>query len=161
MVAISACLLGERVRYDGREKRAAMIVATLTGRVEWLPVCPEVAAGLGVPRPAVQLVGEPGRARAIGVEDPALDVTGPLLAFAADWLAQVGHLDGCILKSRSPSCGLHSSPHLPSGQLGAGLFAEQLRRALPGVPLREESELLTLAQLELFLAAVERDAAGS
>ncbi|KRT56352.1 2-thiouracil desulfurase family protein [endosymbiont of Ridgeia piscesae] len=156
VVGISAYLLGERVRYDAREKRATVIIEGLSGRVEWLPVCPEVGAGLGVPRPAVRLVGEPGRARAVGVEVSTLDVTERLLVFAADWLEQVRRLDGFILKSRSPSCGLHSTPHYPSGQFGAGLFADQLRRALSALPLREESELVTPEQQESFLAEVIR-----
>jgi len=56
---VSACLLGDEVRYDGGHKRDAFLVDTLGPFVEWVPVCPEVEVGLGVPRPAIRLVAPP------------------------------------------------------------------------------------------------------
>lgn len=49
-VGISTCLLGENVRYDGQHKRDRYLTDTLGQYMEYVPVCPEVACGLGVPR---------------------------------------------------------------------------------------------------------------
>src|ERR1051326_1558397 len=81
-VAISACLLGERVRYDGGHKRDAFLADVLATRVEWVAVCPEVELGLGVPRPAMNLVH--GR---LVVEHTGQDLTERMRAYAA-WRAQ-------------------------------------------------------------------------
>ena len=59
-LGISACLLGEKVRYDGGHKQDHFLTDTFGRFVEWLPVCPEVEVGMGVPRETVRLVGEPG-----------------------------------------------------------------------------------------------------
>ena len=56
-LGISRCLLGETVRFDGGHKRDAFLTDILGRYVEWVPVCPEVEAGLGTPREAMRLVG--------------------------------------------------------------------------------------------------------
>ena len=61
-LGISSCLLGQKVRYDGNHQRDGYITLTLRKYFEFVPVCPEVAIGLGVPRPPIRLVGNPGRA---------------------------------------------------------------------------------------------------
>jgi len=75
-VGVSACLLGHKVRYDGGHKRNTFLTDSLDSHVEYVPVCPETAIGLSIPRPPIRLVGEPDRPRVIGVDDPSLDVTG-------------------------------------------------------------------------------------
>lgn len=65
-VGISSCLLGERVRYDGGHQRQAALIRALSRQVEWVPVCPEVEVGMGVPREPVRLVGDARRPRMIG-----------------------------------------------------------------------------------------------
>ena len=55
-VGISRCLLGDEVRYDGGHKRDALLLSTLGALVEWVSVCPEVEAGMGTPREAIDLV---------------------------------------------------------------------------------------------------------
>jgi len=121
--------------------------------------CPEVAAGLGVPRPAVQLIArEGGEARARGVADPALDVSDALLAASESFARQrLGRLDGFIFKSRSPSCGLGSTPvQDDAGRLlgtSNGLFASAIGRAAPDMPLAEESWLCNEEAGYRFLSA--------
>ena len=80
-IGVSSCLIGERVRYDGDHKRDAFIADTLGAAFELVPVCPEVAVGMGVPRPPIRLVGDTLQPRALGVDDPGLDVTAPLVAY--------------------------------------------------------------------------------
>ena len=73
-VGISACLLGERVRWDGRDKRDRFLVDALGPFVEWIPVCPEVEIGLGVPRDPIRLAGD-ARAPRLVVERTGEDLT--------------------------------------------------------------------------------------
>jgi uncharacterized protein YbbK (DUF523 family)/uncharacterized protein YbgA (DUF1722 family) len=130
-VGVSACLLGERVRYDGGHKRDAFLVEVLGKHVEWVPVCPEVELGLGVPRPPIDLVEADGTTRLL-VTTTGEDLTDRMQAYApwrAKGLASLA-LDGYVLKSRSPSCGR-----------ARGLFAQALGQAMPHVPMEEESRL--------------------
>jgi uncharacterized protein YbbK (DUF523 family) len=64
-LGISACLLGEKVRYDGGDKKDDFLTETFGRHVEWVPVCPEVEIGMGIPREAVRLVGDPAKPRMI------------------------------------------------------------------------------------------------
>ena len=75
-VAISACLTGEAVRYDGSGAADALPRRELAGVFEYIAVCPEVGIGMGVPRPPIRLVGAASKLRAVGIDDPGLDVTG-------------------------------------------------------------------------------------
>lgn len=172
MIGVSACLLGERVRYDGRDKRHAWICDSLAGEFVLAPVCPEVAIGLGVPRAPIRLVAHAGGTRAQGVDDPALDVTLALDRYAVEVAERLGSvLAGYVFKSGSPSCGIHAVPCFgpgsgssakPSGTT-AGIFAAALRARLPGLPVVEEGELSTSAGRLTFVARVRtraREQAG-
>ena len=77
-IGISSCLLGELVRFDGSHKRDAYINGTLTHYFDFRPCCPEVAIGLGIPRPTIHLVKMNNEIRCVGVKDPELDVTDRL-----------------------------------------------------------------------------------
>lgn len=79
-VGISACLLGRRVRYDGRDKFDPLPAEALAGRIEWVPVCPEVESGLPVPREPIQLEGDPAAPDLRGVRSHA-ELTGTMCAF--------------------------------------------------------------------------------
>ncbi|WP_177419564.1 DUF523 domain-containing protein [endosymbiont of Lamellibrachia barhami] len=155
-VGISACLLGEPVRYDGRHKYAVQIVETLSDVVSWVPLCPETEAGLGVPRPPVELIGSPDRFRVVGVENPGLDVTTTLLDFSQQKVQNLGRISGFILQSRSPSCGLKSALFRGSGLLGAGVFAGMLKHEFPELPVAEDVDLDSAAALDEFLQRVRR-----
>ena len=146
-VAISACLTGQAVRYDGSDAAAELPVAGLAAVFEYEPICPEVGIGLGVPRPPIRLVGEGDSLRAVGVDDPSLDVTGALSAFGRAQAARLDSVCGYIFMTRSPSCGLASvkvrsdvqgTPYRTDGR---GLYAASLLEARSGLPA-EESERL-------------------
>src|SRR5215510_238973 len=106
-VGISACLLGDKVRYDGGDKRDATIIETLGPMVEWVPVCPEVEAGFGTPREPMNLVRTEGGIRLMTV-DTVCDVTERLDAYSRRRVSELAFedLSGYILKKDSPSCGL-------------------------------------------------------
>jgi uncharacterized protein YbbK (DUF523 family) len=67
-IGISACLLGERVRFDGSHKRDAFLTDTFARFVEWVPVCPEVECGLGTPRESMRLVRDGKNVRLMTVK---------------------------------------------------------------------------------------------
>ena len=92
-LGISACLMGERVRYDGGHKGLGPACALLGEQFELVPVCPEVAIGLGIPRPPLQLVETAGAVRVRGVDDPEFD--------RAKYDA-IGESDRMTLKFRKP-----------------------------------------------------------
>ena len=164
-VGISACLLGERVRYDGGHKRDPFLVDVLGAHVEWVPVCPEVELGLGVPRPPIHLVRDGRTGTRLVVVKTREDLTARMRAHAA-WRARTLTclaLDGYVLKSGSPSCGLSRVPvHDHRGDAvtrGRGLFAEALVEAMPLVPMEDERRLARPAVREHFIermAAAER-----
>ncbi|MGM0576438.1 MAG: DUF523 domain-containing protein [Myxococcota bacterium] len=157
-VGVSACLLGRRVRWDGDHRHAPEVCAALAREVTLVPFCPEVEVALGVPRPPIRVVERDGERRVLGVEDPSLDVTVALRALADDLDARLGPLDGWVLKSRSPSCGLrdtdvHDAPGRVVGR-GSGAFAAALAAHRPDFPLEDERHLRDPAAREDFLARV-------
>lgn len=156
-VGISSCLLGERVRYDGDHRRDDFIHDVLGPHVEWVPFCPEVAVGMGVPREPVRLEGDPASPRMIGLSTRA-DWTQRMRALAAERaeVAARSGLHGYVLKARSPSCGIRSVPvHAPGAVVGGrGLFADALARRLPLLPLADEDDLADAAARDHFCERV-------
>jgi len=152
LVGISACLCGDRVRYDGREKGLPYLVQILEKQLELLKVCPEVAIGMGVPRPPIQLTLNQGVVEARGVQSPSHHVTTALQDYAQTLIQGYTPLNpdkavlcGFILKSRSPSCGVGSTPIYKNNQqvgFGSGIFSRQLQQQLPWLPIAEEETLL-------------------
>ena len=157
-IGVSSCLLGEPVRYDGSGKYTPLVAEHLAQRFELLPFCPEVAIGMGVPRAPIQLVQWGGKVRALGVEDPGNDVTAQLEGYAGAVLPQLDGVCGFIFKSRSPSCGLGSTPLFDeAGRIiatGSGLFAAAISRFNPDLPLVEEAALSGVEQVEAFARRV-------
>ena len=156
-IGVSACLLGAQVRYDGGHKHDPVLTETLAPFVEWIPVCPEVEIGLGVPRDTLRLVGAPGTPRLV-VERTGEDLTTRMARFAAARVVELARLglDGYVLKSGSPSCGLfdvriHDERSRVAGA-GRGLFAATLVDALPALPVEDEGRLADPAVRDDFLA---------
>jgi len=158
-LGISSCLLGEMVRFNGGHCRSSFITETLSKVFEWVPFCPEVAAGMGTPREAVRLVGPEGKARLLGGKSGE-DWTDALNA-ASDRFLELPvarELHGFVLKSKSPSCGMARVPiYRENGYRGAsgqGLFTAALRRAFPLLPLEEEGRLNDARLREAFVIRV-------
>lgn len=143
-VAISHCLLGATVRYDGSHKLDREILETLGDIFEWEPICPEVETGLGVPRERMILRKSEKLIEAIG-EKSGKDYTNILKNHAISKLQELSHVRGFILKSRSPSCGLKNVRiTCENGDTlndGTGIFTEILMR-IPTMPPVESSERL-------------------
>jgi uncharacterized protein YbgA (DUF1722 family)/uncharacterized protein YbbK (DUF523 family) len=157
-IGISACLLGQPVRFDTGHKRDAFLVETFGQHVDWMPVCPEVEAGFGTPRETMRLVltkpqerdrgqrFDPGHV-ALVLNKQRTDVTVQMQDYArrkVEKLASAG-LSGFVLKKDSPSCGMERvKVYTPQGmgeRAGRGLFAEALMARLPTLPVEEEGRL--------------------
>jgi uncharacterized protein YbbK (DUF523 family)/uncharacterized protein YbgA (DUF1722 family) len=159
VLGVSACLLGQAVRYDGGHKRDGFVADTLARFVDYVPACPEVGAGLGVPRPPIRLVGGLSHPRALIAGDPASDVTAALQQFAAREVDVLAGIDGYILKSGSPSCGLEGVPvYVAAGGAtergGTGVFVRVLTARMPCLPVQEEVGLRDDALRDTFLTRV-------
>lgn len=161
LVGVSACLAGYKVRYDGRDKRHALLMDMLTESLELMPVCPEAAIGMGIPRPPIQLVQFRDHIIARGRDDRSL-LPGPALMHLGHSWATVhaNSLCGFICQSRSPSCGFGSTPvYNDSGEeieLGNGLFIEQLRQVIPELPILEDRDLDDIQKTEEFLTRCQK-----
>ena len=158
-VGISACLLGQKVRYDGGDKRDYFLIETFGRHVEWVPVCPEVEVGMGMPREPVRLVGDPAQPKMLA-ERSGKDWTLLFNSFAVSRARELAAMDiaGYIFKKNSPSCGmervkLYSPKGIPSRR-GRGLFAAALMRDLPLLPVEEEGRLNDPALRENFVERV-------
>ncbi|MGM0536210.1 MAG: YbgA family protein [Pseudomonadota bacterium] len=158
-VGISACLMGEQVRYNGGHKRSRFCLEVLQERFAFESFCPELEAGLGVPRDPIRLVGLQGEApRVQGTRDPSLDVTERLVEVSADFAARHRHLRGFILMKGSPSCGLERvKVYHPNGMpshADSGVFVSTLRRHFPELPLEEEARMNDPVLRENFITRV-------
>jgi uncharacterized protein YbgA (DUF1722 family)/uncharacterized protein YbbK (DUF523 family) len=145
-LGVSACLLGQQVRYDGGHKLDRYLVDTLGRYVEWVPVCPEVEVGLPIPRETMRLVGDPASPRLIAPKS-GTDHTERMVAWArarVEELADEG-LHGFVFKKDSPSSGLYrvrvySEEGMPQ-RTGTGMFAREMQRRFPLLPMEEEGRL--------------------
>ncbi len=144
-IALSSCLLGHAVRYDGLDKRNDRLIENLGDTFDLVAVCPEVMAGLGVPRAALQLVKVDTEIRALGVDDEQLDVSSGIINVAKEFMQARDSICGLILKSRSPSCGLGSAKLFDreNNHIGydSGLFASYVKQQKPGFPIIEDVQL--------------------
>jgi uncharacterized protein YbgA (DUF1722 family)/uncharacterized protein YbbK (DUF523 family) len=157
-LGISSCLLGQKVRFDGNHKLDSYLTETLGQYFEWIPVCPEVAIGLGVPRPPIRLVGSPEAPRAIGVKDNSLDVTDKLAAYGRQQARRLDDLSGYVFKSKSPSCGIervkiYQHSGIPAKK-GRGIYAAAFLAGQPWLPVEEEGRLSNPRWRENFIERV-------
>ena len=106
-IGISSCLLGERVRFDGGHKRDAFLTDVFGQYVHWVPVCPEVELGLGVPRETIRLVDNDGRVRIVALASGE-DYTEKMMQWAERRMEQLASLGLCgyVFKRSSPTCGV-------------------------------------------------------
>ena len=145
-LGVSACLLGQPVRYDGGHKLDRYVTDILGAYVDYVPVCPEVECGMGIPRESMHLEGDPENPRLITTRTRR-DVTDQMLRWAVGRLEELKqeNLCGFIFKSTSPSSGMErvkifdakGMPH----KKGVGLFAGLFMKTFPHLPVEEEGRL--------------------
>ncbi len=154
-IAIIRCLIGDEVRYDGKSKHQPNLIKQLESIFTLIPICPEVEIGLTVPRLPIHIVEIESKLRAVVIEDPNIDLTDSLRDLAIE--KRAADIAGFILKARSPSCGLNSTPHLlEDGTIvyGAGIFASAFKEANPNIPMVEAESLESPQQFEKFVNEV-------
>ena len=158
-IGVSACLLGDEVRYDGGHKRDPFLTTILGPRVEWVKVCPEVEVGMSTPREPIRLVEDGGRIRLLTVKT-GIDHTASMTKYSkARVLALADEdLSGYVLKKDSPSCGMTRvkiySGAGPGRRSGVGLFAQALIEACPHLPIEDEGRLNDPALRENFVERI-------
>jgi uncharacterized protein YbgA (DUF1722 family)/uncharacterized protein YbbK (DUF523 family) len=158
-IGVSSCLLGERVRFDGGHKRDHYLTEVLVQYFKFVPVCPELDVGMGVPRESVQLEGSPESSRMVALCSGE-DWTNRMRRYSQHKVRQLARLGLCgyILKKNSPSCGMarvkvYDGSGRPS-RAGRGLFAAELLDRLPLIPIEEEGRLNDLRLRENFIERV-------
>jgi len=158
-IGISSCLLGNNVRYDGGNKLDEYLIDAFGPLVEWVPICPEVEAGMPVPREPMQLVVDGFRTRLINI-DTKRDRTDALRFWAEEKLKHLEQegLRGFVFKARSPSCGVRDAARVSaSGEslaAGAGLFAEAVKSRFPSLPVEDEESLRDPGTRERFMSRI-------
>lgn len=154
-VGVSACLVGENVRYDGKNKANDFIINKLSKYVELIPICPEVSAGLGTPRPTIGIYRLPEGKESILINESSEDIGESLLRSFQEQVKALGNLDAVILKAKSPSCGINSASihkdSKPTEVLTKGFFSKQLLKSYPNLLAIEEMDLKDLKGQEQFL----------
>ncbi|MCK4537727.1 MAG: DUF523 domain-containing protein [Candidatus Krumholzibacteria bacterium] len=155
-VVVSSCLEFDSCRYDG-QRVSSPAVLHLMEHVEFIPVCPELEMGLGVPRDPIRIVSVRG---GLCLIQPATskDFTGEMKAFVDSFLDSLGEVDGFILKNRSPSCGIgdvkifsRADAELPTG-LGDGFFGGEVMKRFGHLVVEAEDRLNDIEVRERFLA---------
>lgn len=173
-IGISSCLIGKKVRFDGRDKNQPSIVESLAEQFLLIPTCPEMEAGMTTPREPVRLVRQDGELTVIGLSG-GTDWTPAILKVIREKIEQdhADRLCGYILKSGSPSCGLEAVPVFAKSELpdlselveiskqGVGLFAAAIKNSFPGMPVCDELWLSDPNNLDSFISAVRRFASHS
>lgn len=158
-LGVSSCLLGQNVRYDGQHKRDRFVTDILGAYVSYVPVCPEYECGLGIPREAMRLEGDPAAPRLVTVRTRR-DVTAQMQTYARERVADLADRDLCgfIFKSGSPSSGMervkvYGSNGIPIKN-GVGIFARALMDRFPALPVEEDGRLQDPALRENFIERI-------
>jgi uncharacterized protein YbgA (DUF1722 family)/uncharacterized protein YbbK (DUF523 family) len=145
-LGISTCLLGENVRFDGGHKLDRYLTDTLGQFVEYVPVCPEMECGFGVPRESFRLVGDPENPRLVTTRTNQ-DHTERMAEWAKRRVGELEKEDLCgyIFKGGSPSSGMervkvYDRNGVPS-KVGVGLFARIFMNHFTLLPVEEEGRL--------------------
>lgn len=157
-VGISACVLGESVRFDGGHKRLPFATDHLKPYVRFYPVCPEMAIGMPSPRPAIRLIrGDEGLQLVGSSQD--LNVTEAMLAFSREKVASLSQLCGYIVCAKSPTCGMervkvYDAAGKGAEKVGVGLYTQELMRQMPWLPVEEDGRLNDPVLRENFVTRI-------
>ena len=157
-IGISSCLCGEKVRYDGAHKHDRRLVDTLGKFFTLLPVCPEVGSGMPTPREPMRLEGNPARPRLVTIES-RIDLTEQMKSYCVEKVAELEREEICgfVFKMNSPSSGLHRVKVFNEEmtiRYGRGIFAAEVVRRFPFLPVEEEGALADPILRENFIERV-------
>ena len=158
-IAISACLMGAEVRFNGGHKESRLCSRTLAEHFEFVALCPEVAIGMGIPREPIRLVGDPQSPQAVGTVNPSINVTAPLAEYGEKMAGELNDICGYIFMQQSPSCGLervkvYHDNGAPVNGGGRGIYAQAFCARHPDLPVEEAGRLNDPVLRENFITRV-------
>jgi uncharacterized protein YbbK (DUF523 family) len=160
-IGVSACLLGEKVRYNGGHKLNNFLVKVLGPNVEYVPVCPEVEIGLSIPREPMRLVKHTkDKASRLVTQQTKIDYTAQMLEWAETILDRLEEqqLRGYVFKSKSPSCGIGQvNVYDETGGIlknGIGIFARAFKSRFSSIPVVDEERLQNMEIRRDFIARI-------
>ncbi|MFJ3486390.1 YbgA family protein [Pseudomonas sp. NPDC090202] len=158
-LGVSACLMGVEVRYNGGHKESHLLTRSLNDYFDFVPACPEVAIGMGVPREPIRLVGDPEHPQAVGTVREDLNVTEALADYGVHMAEAMDDICGYIFMQKSPSCGLERvKVYRDNGALfdaGArGIYAQAFCVRQPDLPVEEAGRLCDPVLRENFITRV-------
>ena len=158
-IGVSACLMGQPVRFDGGHKNNKFVINECSRHFELHPVCPEAELGLGIPRPVIQLRKFGDEIKLVYSKNPQSQLTPQMRQFAESRIDQFEQLDGFIFKKDSPSCGMERVPVFDDKtgmrqRNGIGIFAEAFKQKHPNIPTEDEGRLGDIGIRESFLERV-------
>ncbi len=158
-VGISACLLGDNVRYNGGHTQSKFCVDTLSKYFTFRRYCPEVESGFGIPRPTLRLEGDINNPRMAYTKQPGSDVSPQFYKTIEPFIKKQGDLSAYILMRKSPSCGMERiKVYQENGhshvELQRGLFADALIKKYPNLPVEEDGRLNDKHLRENFILRV-------
>ena len=157
-IGISACLVGEKVRFDASNKPSNFCIHELGQHVTYQSFCPEVAIGLPIPRPTIRQIKKDD-VISVSRPDGSGDVTNALKAYGKKVASVTKHLSGYVFCAKSPSCGMERVKlYTPEGNAlksdGIGVFAQEIMEANPLLPCEENGRLNDPLIRENFVARV-------
>lgn len=159
-VGISACLLGDNVRFDGGHKRCAFATDELSPFMRYVPACPEMAIGLPTPRPALRLTEmADGEVELCFSNGRGAPVTEEMQDYSVQRIASLHHLCGYIVCAKSPSCGMervrvYQPDNNNNRKAGIGVFTRELMNQMPWLPVEEDGRLHDPVLRENFVERV-------
>ena len=157
-IAVSSCLLGEAVRYDGTDKHIEYITEQLSQEYNLISLCPEMAVGMGVPRPPIHLVERGDGILALDIENPAINMSKVLSEYGNVVIETHSDICGYIFKKNSPSCGTKNVKVLNAQGIyehkGQGIYSGIITKALPLLPVIDEEDCFDKKRMEFFLQNV-------
>lgn len=158
-LGVSACLMGVEVRFNGGHKQSDLCTQALDNYFDFIPACPEVAIGMGVPREPIRLVGDIEQPKAVGTVHPELDVTQALAEYGQHMADTLSDISGYIFMQKSPSCGLervkvYRENGAPFDGGGRGIYAQAFCARHPDLPVEEDGRLNDPVLRENFITRV-------
>ncbi len=156
-IGVSSCLIGNKVRYDGKHQLQDSIVE-LMQEFELIPFCPEMAIGLGAPREKIQLIEINSQIHCVDQATQQKDYTQALRDCCEQEQHWLNQISGYIFKTKSPSCGLTKVKTDYHGEIvanGQGIFAQQLIKKYPNLPIIEDDEFQDPLLAKQFLTKVK------
>lgn len=158
-LGVSACLMGVEVRFNGGHKESHLCTRSLNEYFDFIPACPEVAIGMGIPREAIRLIGDPANPQAVGSVHSELNVTQALADYGTHMATEMDDLCGYIFMQKSPSCGLervkvYQDNGVPAPDGGRGIYAQAFCARQPDLPVEEDGRLNDPVLRENFITRV-------